>query len=109
MILVTGGAGFIGSNIVAALCERGLPVAVSDRLRTSDKWRNLAKADFRELVEPDALQSWLEGQASLQAVVHMGAISSTTERNADLIFDVNVRLSTLLWDWCAAHDTPFIY
>jgi ADP-L-glycero-D-manno-heptose 6-epimerase len=109
MILVTGGAGFIGSNIVAALCERGLPVAVSDRLRTSDKWRNLAKTDFRELVEPDALQSWLEGQASLEAVLHMGAISSTTERDADLIFDVNVRLSTLLWDWCAAHDTPFIY
>jgi ADP-L-glycero-D-manno-heptose 6-epimerase len=109
MILVTGGAGFIGSNVVAALCERGLPVAVSDRLRTTDKWRNLAKADFRELVAPEALQSWLEGHTLLEAVVHMGAISSTTERDADLIFDVNVRLSTALWNWCAAHDTPFIY
>ena len=109
MILVTGGAGFIGSNIVAALCERGIPVAVSDRRRTGDTWRNLAKADFCELVAPEAMQSWLEGQASLTAVVHMGAISSTTERDADLIFDVNVRLSTTLWDWCATHDTPFIY
>jgi ADP-L-glycero-D-manno-heptose 6-epimerase len=109
MILVTGGAGFIGSNVVAALCERGLPVAVSDRLRTNDKWRNLAKADFGELIAPEALPSWLEGQPSLEAVVHMGAISSTTERDADLIFDVNVRLSTTLWNWCAAHDTPFIY
>jgi ADP-L-glycero-D-manno-heptose 6-epimerase len=109
MILVTGGAGFIGSNVVAKLCERGLPVVVSDRLRTSDKWRNLAKADFRELVEPEGLETWLEGRTALDAVIHMGAISSTTERDADLIFDVNVRLSTLLWNWCAAHDTPFIY
>jgi ADP-L-glycero-D-manno-heptose 6-epimerase len=109
MILVTGGAGFIGSNVVAALCERGIPVAVSDRLRSSDKWRNLAKADFCELVEPEALDAWLAGRPRLDAVMHMGAISSTTERDADLIFDVNVRLSMRLWDWCAAHDTPLIY
>jgi len=109
MILVTGGAGFIGSNLVAALCERGLPVAVCDLLRSHDKWRNLAKADFRELIEPDALEAWLGAERRLQAVVHLGAISSTTERDADLIFDVNVRLSTRLWDWCAAHATPLIY
>jgi ADP-L-glycero-D-manno-heptose 6-epimerase len=109
MILVTGGAGFIGSNLVAALCERGVSVAVSDRLRSNEKWRNLAKADFRELVEPEALDAWLAGRGRLDAIVHLGAISATTERDADLIFDVNVRLSTRLWEWCAAHDTPFIY
>ena len=109
MILVTGGAGFIGSNLVAALCERGVSVAVSDRLRSNDKWRNLAKADFRELIEPEALGAWLAGRGRLDAVVHLGAISATTERDADLIFDVNVRLSARLWEWCAAHDTPFIY
>jgi ADP-L-glycero-D-manno-heptose 6-epimerase len=109
MILVTGGAGFIGSNLVAALCERGVSVAVSDRLRSNDKWRNLAKADFRELIEPEALGAWLAGRRRLDAVVHLGAISATTERDADLIFDVNVRLSARLWEWCAAHDTPFIY
>jgi len=109
MILVTGGAGFIGSNVVAALCGRGASVAVSDRLRSNDKWRNLAKADFRELIEPEALDAWLAGRGRLDAVVHLGAISATTERDADLIFDVNVRLSARLWEWCAAHDTPFIY
>jgi ADP-L-glycero-D-manno-heptose 6-epimerase len=109
MILVTGGAGFIGSNVVAALCGRGVSVAVSDRLRSNDKWRNLAKADFRELIEPEALDAWLAGRGRLDAVVHLGAISATTERDADLIFDVNVRLSARLWEWCAAHDTPFIY
>ena len=109
MILVTGGAGFIGSNLVAALCGRGVSVAVSDRLRSNDKWRNLAKADFRELIEPETLDAWLAGRGRLDAVVHLGAISATTERDADLIFDVNVRLSARLWEWCAAHDTPFIY
>ena len=109
MILVTGGAGFIGSNVVAALSERGVPVAVCDLLRSDDKWRNLAKADFRELISPAALDTWLERQQRLDAIVHLGAISSTTERDADFIFDVNVRLSTRIWDWCAAHDTPLIY
>jgi ADP-L-glycero-D-manno-heptose 6-epimerase len=108
MILVTGGAGFIGSNVVAALCERGVPVAVSDRLRTGDKWRNLAKSGFQELIAPEALDAWLV-ERKLDGVVHLGAISSTTERDADLIFDVNVRLSTRLWDWCAATRTPFLY
>jgi ADP-L-glycero-D-manno-heptose 6-epimerase len=109
MILVTGGAGFIGSNVVAALCERGVPVAVSDRLRNGDKWRNLAKAGFQELIAPEALDAWLAGRKRLDGVVHLGAISATTERDADLIFDVNVRLSARLWDWCAATGTPFIY
>jgi ADP-L-glycero-D-manno-heptose 6-epimerase len=109
MILVTGGAGFIGSNVVAALCERGVPVTVCDRLRDNDKWRNLAKSKFSDLVAPEALDAWLAGRPGLDAVVHMGAISATTELDADLIFDVNVRLSTRIWDWCAAHDTPLIY
>jgi len=109
MILVTGGAGFIGSNLVAALCERGLPVVVCDRLRSNDKWRNLAKSAFRELVAPEALDDWLALKRRVTAVVHLGAISSTTERNADLIYDSNVRLSTRLWNWCAASGTPFIY
>jgi ADP-L-glycero-D-manno-heptose 6-epimerase len=109
MILVTGGAGFIGSNVVAALCERGVPVAVCDRLGSDDRWRNLAKADFQDLVDPDRLDDWLRSRQQLDAVVHLGAISSTTERDADLVFDVNVRLSSRVWDWCAAHRTPLIY
>jgi len=109
MILVTGGAGFIGSNIVATFCERGSAVTVCDRLRDNDKWRNVAKADIADIVDPDALDMWLAGRLRLDAIVHMGAISSTTVTDADLTFDVNVSLSTRLWKWCAAHDTPFIY
>jgi ADP-L-glycero-D-manno-heptose 6-epimerase len=109
MILVTGGAGFIGSNIVGTLCDRGAPVTVCDRLRDDGKWRNIARADVRDVVTPESLADWLDGRRALDAVIHMGAISATTERDADLIFDTNVRLTTRLWDWCSAQGTPFIY
>lgn len=110
MILVTGGAGFIGSNITAALAEREVSVAVCDRFRNAGKWRNLAKLELREVVAPEALAPWLEAHsAQIEAVVHMGAISSTTESDVDLIMEVNFRLSQLLWRWCAANRKRLVY
>jgi len=108
MILITGGAGFIGSNLAAVMGQRGLQVAVCDRLRENDKWRNLAKADLLDIVEPESLTGWLETRQP-DAIVHLGAISSTTATDADLVFDVNVNLSTLLWHWCARNVVRFIY
>src|ERR1700761_9381992 len=94
MILVTGGAGFIGSNLAADLAEQGTAVAICDRLRAGAKWRNIAKLELRDLVAPEQLLSWLEQHGSaVDAIVHMGAISSTTETDADLIVDTNFRLS----------------
>ncbi len=111
MILVTGGAGFIGSNIVAALEARGdTRLAVCDRLRSGEKWRNLAKRELFDIVHPDGLDSFLEREGMfLDAVVHMGAISATTETDADLIVDTNFRLSRRLWEWCSAHRIRFVY
>jgi len=109
MILVTGGAGFIGSNLVAALSRRSDAVAVCDRLHANDKWRNIAKADFLEFIRPERLNEWLAKQTALEAIYHLGAISSTTEADADLVFDVNVNLSTSLWRWCVDHGVRFIY
>jgi ADP-L-glycero-D-manno-heptose 6-epimerase len=110
MKLVTGGAGFIGSNIVASLCDRGDPVAICDRLRSQEKWRNIAKRDLVDIVAPESLQAWLSANGpALDAVIHMGAISSTTERDADLITEVNFRLSLFLWRWCADHGVPLVY
>jgi ADP-L-glycero-D-manno-heptose 6-epimerase len=110
MILVTGGAGFIGSNLVAALTERGERVAVCDRLRAGSKWRNLARLPLNELILPEMLSEWLAQQGEqLTAIVHLGAISSTTETDADLVIEVNFRLPQSLWRWCASSGKPFIY
>ncbi|MCV0413661.1 MAG: ADP-glyceromanno-heptose 6-epimerase [Brevundimonas sp.] len=113
MIVVTGGAGFIGSNIVARLtAETAYDVVVCDRLETADlaKWRNLAKHAVADLWAPEALFEQLERHAArVEAVVHMGAISSTTEPDADLILTTNFTLSRDLWDWCAIRGVRMIY
>ncbi|MBX9826138.1 MAG: ADP-glyceromanno-heptose 6-epimerase [Xanthobacteraceae bacterium] len=109
MLLVTGGAGFIGSNVVAALNEAGrTDVVVNDVLGTDDKWRNLAKRRVADMVGTPDLYRWLEGR-KLDAVIHMGAISDTTARDADLVIENNFRTSLRLLDWCTAARVPFIY
>ncbi len=110
MILVTGGAGFIGSNLVAALGSRGKRVVVSDWLGKDDKWRNIAKRDLAGIIAPEKTFEFLAASGnSIDAIVHMGAISSTTETDADLIVENNFRLSCALWNWCATNKKPFIY
>jgi len=109
MLLVTGGAGFIGSNVVAALNEAGRSdIVVNDTLGSEDKWHNLGKRRFADLVPPDELPSWLNGR-KLDAVMHFGAISDTTATDGDAVLETNFRLSLRLLDWCAASRTPFIY
>ena len=109
MLLVTGGAGFIGSNIVASLNEAGrADVAVCDYFGSEGKWRNLAKRQIADVVAPDALMAWLSGR-KLDALIHMGAISETTATDADLVLETNFRLSMRLLDWCTAARVPFIY
>ncbi|RRN62972.1 ADP-glyceromanno-heptose 6-epimerase [Caulobacter sp. 602-1] len=113
IVLVTGGAGFIGSNIVARLCEDpALDVVVCDRLRdaASGKWRNIAKHPIADFVAPEQLFDWLARRgAEVELIVHMGAVSSTTEADADKIVQSNFVLSRDLWDWCAQHGKRLIY
>ena len=113
MIIVTGGAGFIGSNLVAALEERGRhDIVVCDRLGHGEKWRNLAKRELAAIIAPEQLMEFLGDQrwrGAIKAVFHLGAISSTTETNADLVVQSNFTLTMQLWDWCAEHGVTFIY
>src|ERR1700678_2857713 len=109
MLLGTGGAGFIGSNLVAALNESGrADVAVCDVLGHDGKWRNLAKRQLADIVPPAQLPDWLKGRR-LDAVIHLGAISETTATDGDLVIETNFRFSLRLLDWCTANATPFIY
>ncbi len=109
MLLVTGGAGFIGSNIVASLNEAGrTDIVVNDVFGTGEKWRNLGKRQLADVVPPEELFGWLDHR-KLDAVIHMGAISDTTATDGDLVLDTNFRLSLRLLDWCTATRTHFIY
>jgi ADP-L-glycero-D-manno-heptose 6-epimerase len=109
MLLVTGGAGFIGSNVVAALNDAGrADVVVCDVLGHDGKWRNLAKRQLADIVPPAQLPDWLNGRR-LDAIIHLGAISETTATDGDLVIEANFRLPMRLLDWCTATATPFIY
>lgn len=110
---VTGGAGFVGSNIVARLAEdRTLDVVVCDRLREADlgKWRNIAKHPIADFVAPEEMFDWLETHRSdVEMVIHMAAVSSTTDPDADKIVHSNFTLSRNLFRWCAERQRRFVY
>jgi ADP-L-glycero-D-manno-heptose 6-epimerase len=110
LIVVTGGAGFIGSHIVGDLADAGYRVVLVDLLRSGGKWRNLAQARLHDIVRPDTLLEWLGRHGKdVAAIVHMGAISSTTETDVDKFVANNVRSTLDLWEWCAENQVRFIY
>lgn len=109
MILVTGGAGFIGSNLVASLNERGVTeIAVNDHLGPLEKERNLKNRRYSGIVSTEELFRWLDGR-KLDAILHMGAISSTTATDEKAVMAANFELPMRLLDWCTSTRTPFIY
>jgi ADP-L-glycero-D-manno-heptose 6-epimerase len=113
MILVTGGAGFIGSNLHAALHARGQDAIVVDWLGDAPlgtaKWRNLAAHPPHRLIAPEALDAFLATAPAIDLVYHLGAISETTATDGDLVWATNVELPWRLWQWCAANGARFIY
>jgi ADP-L-glycero-D-manno-heptose 6-epimerase len=109
MLLVTGGAGFIGSNVIAGLNDAGrTDIVVSDTLGSAGKWRNLQKRQLADFIPPGDLGRWLEGR-KLDAMIHLGAVSATTASDGDLVINSNFRLSLRLLDWCTVNRTPFFY
>jgi ADP-L-glycero-D-manno-heptose 6-epimerase len=109
MLLVTGGAGFIGSNLVASLNEAGrADIVVVDTLGCGEKWRNLQKRQLADVVPPVDLMRWLAGR-KLDALIHLGANSDTTATDADAVIATNFGVSLMLLDWCTTARTPFLY
>jgi ADP-L-glycero-D-manno-heptose 6-epimerase len=111
MLVITGGGGFIGSVLAWALNEAGrADLLIADRFGHDDKWRNIAKRDFFEIIGIEKLPAWLERHGGeVDTVFHLGANSSTTERDADLIIETNLNASIALWRWCTANGKPLIY
>ena len=111
MYVITGGAGFIGSNVAAAIEEENMgDVVISDRLRDKNKWRNISKRMLHSFVFPKDLIDFLdEYQSKVKAIIHFGSASSPLETNVDLIVENNIQLTWALWKWCIAHQVAFIY
>jgi len=110
MIAITGGAGFIGSRIAIRLNQLGYKdLVLVDHLGTSDKWKNLRGIIFEEYLEKKDFFSFLEKTKELQAVIHMGACSSTSEGNASYLMENNYRYTRRLAEWCLEKNVRFIY
>ncbi len=113
MIIVTGGAGFIGSAVIAALNNRGITdILVVDKLGTDEKWKNLRNLSFADYVEKDDfLEMVLENRICppIKAVFHFGACSDTTQTNASFLIKNNYEYTKLLAQWSADAKVRFIY
>lgn len=110
--IVTGAAGFIGRNVVAALNARGCTnLILVDRLGCDEKWRNLRGLDFDDVLSPEAFLALAEAQRAPtpDAVIHLGACSATTERDADFLLENNYRFTRRLCEWTLGHGARFVY
>lgn len=111
-MLVTGGAGFIGSAVIWGLNQRGCDnIVVVDRLRQTDKWRHLAPLRFRDYLEADHLLPRLQtgSLGTFQAILHFGACSSTTERDATYLIQNNFEFTKILSHWAVQSKARFLY
>lgn len=112
MIVVTGGAGFIGANTLRGLNEKGLSdMLVVDDIGTSRQWEHLVGCEYREYVHKGDFWDWYEthGAGNLGGVLHLGACSDTTEEDFDYLVRNNVRYSRRMWRLCAEEGIPFVY
>lgn len=113
MYIVTGAAGFIGSNLVRGLNERGIrDVIAVDDLSVGDKFRNLADCELADYLDRDAFRSWVRRGAPgcrPAAIFHQGACADTTEADGRFMMDVNYEASKELLHWALDRRAPFVY
>lgn len=111
MIVITGGAGMIGSMIAWHLNTKlsHNEIVIVDHITHEAQWQNLVHRDYVTYLDRDQLFDWLYNHDDITAVIHMGAISATTERDFNKLVENNIHYSQQLWTWCAEHKVPFLY
>lgn len=112
LTVVTGAAGFIGRNTVAELNRRGnSELLLVDHLGTDEKWQNLLGLRFEDILDPTTFLSRLVDNkfGKIDSIIHLGACSATTERDADFLLLNNYHYTRTACEWCLAHDTRFVY
>ena len=110
MIIVTGGAGFIGSCVVRTLNDAGRDdIIIVDNIAETDKWMNMRNKRYFKYVHKSRFLGELPNYENVEAIVHMGAQSSTTERNFDYLWKNNFEYTKALWNYCAEKQISFIY
>ncbi len=113
MIIVTGGAGFIGSAMVAKLNSQGLSnIVIVDELKSDEKWKNLNGKLFFDYINKDRFLSLIENDElnfTIEAIFHLGACSSTTETDGEYMMSNNYRYTKTLAEWAIANKIRFIY
>ncbi len=111
MIVITGGAGMIGSIIAWHLNTKlqRHDMVIVDRITHENQWQNLVKRQYVQYLDKDQLMPWLENRTDIEAIIHMGAISATTETNFNKLVEANVHYSQNLWTWCANNKVAYFY
>lgn len=113
MIVITGGAGFLGSNLAHALNAQDFTdIALVDNLATGDaaRWQNINAANFRELVPYNNLFHWLnDNSQQVEAIVHLGGQLGNAANDMEAMLESHYKLSIMLWDWCTLAQRPFLY
>lgn len=110
-VIVTGGAGFIGSCIVRELNDAGITdITIVDNILSTEKWKNLLNKKYSEYINKDNfLEQLPRFKGKVTHVIHMGACSATTERNFDYLYHNNFEFTKALWKFCAEENISFIY
>jgi len=112
MIIITGAAGFIGSALVWGFNKRGFDdIIVIDTLEQDERWRNLVKLRFKDFVHRDVFIEFLESGLfdDIEGIIHMGACTDTTERDADFLIGNNYEYTKQLAIWCIENNKRFVY
>jgi len=109
-IVITGGAGFIGSNVIRHLNDLGMHnLIIVDDLGTDDRWKNLVGKNYADLIHKDNFFDWLKGREDeVEAFIHLGACSSTVETDANYLLENNYRYTVRLAEFALLHGHRFI-